>query len=179
MDRIWAEGESTLNSAMGVYVLRRFAELAKYACKPAMEKKVREHADKLADSVRVAWKGKFLNRGWLDNKTEIGATDMFLEPQPWALIAGILDEKQQATLVAEIRSRLADPLGARIHDNNNGDEMTPSHTFNGIWASINSTLVWGLSKVSAEEGAKRAPGEYPLQPCADLPQKLVRYLVWP
>ncbi len=154
MSRIWIEGESTLNSAMGVYVLRRFAELARYACKPAMEKKARGHADKLADAVRTAWKGKFLNRGWLDNKTEIGATDMFLEPQPWALISGVLDEKQQATLVAEIRSRLSDPLGTRIHDNNGGGEEVPSHTFNGIWASINSTLVWGLSKVSPEEARK-------------------------
>jgi len=154
MDRIWAEGESTLNSAMGVYVLRRFAELAKYACKPALEKQVRAHADKLADAVRGAWTGKFLNRGWLDSKTEIGATDMFLEPQPWALIAGILDEKQQATLVEEIRTRLADPLGSRIHDANGGGEETPSHAFNGIWASINSTLVWGLSKVSPEQARK-------------------------
>lgn len=154
MDRIWAEGESTLNSAMAVYVLRRFAELARYAAKAAMEKKAREHADKIADAVRAAWKGKFLNRGWLDSKTEIGAADMFLEPQPWALIAGILDEKQQATLVDEIKSRLADPLGSRIHDRNNGGEDTPSHAFNGIWASINSTLVWGLSKVSPEEARK-------------------------
>lgn len=146
MSRIWAEGESTLNSAMGVYVLRRFAELAKYACKPLMEKTAREHADKLADAVRAAWKGKYLNRGWLDDKTEIGVTDMFIEPQPWALISGVLDQKQQATLVAEIRSRLSDPLGARIHDNNGGGKEVPSHTFNGIWASINSTLVWGLSK---------------------------------
>jgi len=154
MDRIWAEGESTLNSAMGVFVLRRFAELAKYACKPAVEKQARAHAEKLADAVRGAWTGKFLNRGWLDSKTEIGATDMFLEPQPWALIAGILDEKQQATLVEEIRTRLADPLGSRIHDANGGGEETPSHAFNGIWASINSTLVWGLSKVSPEQARR-------------------------
>jgi hypothetical protein len=154
MDRIWAEGESTLNSAMGVHVLRRFAELAKYACKPGIEKAARAHADKLADAVRGAWKGKFLNRGWLDSKTEIGATDMFLEPQPWVLIAGILDEKQQATLVEEIKNRLADPLGSRIHDANNGGEETPSHAFNGIWASINSTLVWGLSKVSPEQARR-------------------------
>ncbi len=151
MNRIWAQGESTLNSAMGVYVLRRFAELAKYACKPAMEKRARAHADKLADAVRAAWKGSFLNRGWLDDHTEIGAADMFLEPQPWALISGVLDEQQQQTLVTEIRTRLADPLGSRIHDKNNGNEATPSHAFNGIWASINSTLVWGLSKVSPDQ----------------------------
>ena len=154
MDRIWAEGESTLNSAMGVYVLRRFAELAKYACKPAIEKAAREHADKLAEAVRGAWKGKFLNRGWLDNKTEIGATDMFLEPQPWALISGVLDENQQKTLANEIETRLADPLGSRLHDATKGGEETPSHAFNGIWASINSTLVWGLSKVSPDQARK-------------------------
>ena len=34
MDKVWAEGESTLNSAMAVHVLRRFAELATYAHQP-------------------------------------------------------------------------------------------------------------------------------------------------
>ena len=114
----------------------------------------RAHAEKLADAVRGAWKGKFLNRGWLDSKTEIGATDMFLEPQPWALIAGILDEKSAGNPGGGNQDVTGRPIGKQDSRCERGGEETPSHAFNGIWASINSTLVWGLSKVSPEQARR-------------------------
>jgi hypothetical protein len=152
LDRVWAEGESTLNSAMAVHVLRRFAELAKYARQAAMEKAAREHAAKLAEAVRACWRERHLNRGWRDRNNEMGYRDLYLEPQPWALIAEVLDKQQNTTLVDEITRRLADPLGSRIFDS--GGEGNPPTVFGGVWLSINSTLVWGLSKVSSERAWK-------------------------
>ena len=148
MDRVWAEGESTLNTAMAVHVLRRFAELAKYAHQAPMEKRAREQADRLAEVVRTCWRGRHLNRGWRDRNNEVGFKDLYLEPQPWALIAEVLDKQQNATLMEEITHRLADPLGSRIFAP--GGEGNPPTAFGGEWLSINSTLVWGLSKVSPE-----------------------------
>ncbi|HTS68328.1 MAG TPA: hypothetical protein VMO17_05045 [Terriglobia bacterium] len=152
MDRVWAEGESTLNSAMAVHVLRRFAELARYAHQPVMEKRAREHADRLAEAVRACWRGRHLNRGWRDRDHEFGFGDLYLEPQPWALISGVLDKDQQAILVDEITKRLADPIGSRIFAS--GGEGNPVSEFGGVWLSINSTLMWGLSKVSPERAWK-------------------------
>ena len=148
IDRVWAEGESTLNSAMAVHVLRRFAELAKYAHQPATEQRAREHAEKLAEAVRACWRGRFLNRAWRDRNNEVGYKDLYLEPQPWALIAEILDEEQRAALLEEMGRRLTDKLGSKIFDS--GGEGNPPHERGGQWPSINSTLVWGLSKVSPE-----------------------------
>jgi Glycosyl hydrolase 36 superfamily, catalytic domain len=148
LDRVWAEGESTLNSAMGVYVMRRFAELAKYAHQPSMENLVRTHAARLAEAVRASWRNGHLNRGWRDRNHEFGYLDLYLEPQPWALIAEILDKEQKNTLIKQIADRLADPLGSRVFAS--GGEGNPVTLFGGIWLSINSTLVWGLSKVSPE-----------------------------
>jgi len=152
MDRVWAEGESTLNSAMAVHVLRRFAELASYAHQPVMAQRAREHADKLAEAVRACWRGRHINRGWRDRNHEVGYKDLYLEPQPWALISEVLDKQQSATLVDEITRRLADPIGSRIFAA--GGEGNPPTAFGGEWLSINSTLVWGLSKVSTERAWK-------------------------
>jgi Glycosyl hydrolase 36 superfamily, catalytic domain/Glycosyltransferase family 36 len=152
MDRVWAEGESTLNTAMAVHVLRRFAELARYAHQPAMESRARQHAAKLAQAAQSCWRGRHLNRGWRDRNHEFGFKDLYLEPQPWALISGVLDKEQQAVLVDEITRRLADPLGSRIFGA--GGEGNPPTAFGGVWLSINSTLVWGLSKVSPERAWK-------------------------
>ena len=133
---------------MAVHVLRRFAELATYAHQPVMAERARQHADKLADAVRACWRGRHLNRGWRDRNHEVGYKDLYLEPQPWALISGVLDQQQNATLVDEITHRLADPIGSRIFGA--GGEGNPPTAFGGEWLSINSTLVWGLSKVSPE-----------------------------
>jgi len=150
-DEVWRHGESTLNSAMAVHVLRRFAELARFAARPAVEREARAHADRLADAVRRCWRGRHLNRGWLSADVEVGREDLYLEPQPWALIADILEPAQREALVAEIDRRLADPLGSRIWDDGGEKAAQPDFPeFGAIWLSINSTLAWGLSRVDPE-----------------------------
>ena len=160
MDKVWAEGESTLNSAMAVHVLRRFAELATYAYQPVMAERARQHADKLADAVRASWRGRHLNRGWRDRNHEVGYKDLYLEPQPWALISGVLDQQQNATLVDEITHRLADPIGSRIFGA--GGEGNVPTAFGGEWLSINSTLGLGSLESFARARLEGIGGEHAL-----------------
>lgn len=145
IDRVWAEGESTLNSTMAVHVLRRFAELARYVGEPRVAGEATAFSERLAESVRNCWRGRHLNRGWRAAESEVGWSDLYLEPQPWALIAEILDKEQSRVLVDELDERLADPLGSRIFAA--GEEGNPPTAGGGQWLSINSTLVWGLAKV--------------------------------
>lgn len=148
IDRVWKEGESTLNTAMAVYALRRFAELADLKGDRKTAVKAREWSDRFAEAVRSCWRGRHLNRGWMADDLEVGYKDLFLEPQPWALIAGVLDDDQARTLVDEIRERCADPLAARIFAV--GGEGNRPTAGGGQWYSINSTLVWGYGKVDRE-----------------------------
>lgn len=150
IDRVWNEGESTLNTAMAVHVLRRFAELADLAGETVTAAAARTRAEEFADAVRSCWRGAHLNRGWRTSDREVGHQDLFLEPQPWALIAGILDDDRARRLVREIRERCADPLATRIFAE--GGEGNPPTAGGGQWLSINSTLAWGLAKVDPEEG---------------------------
>lgn len=143
--RVWEEAESTLNTAMAVWVLRRVAELADYNQDERRAARCRQLADRFADAVRRSWCGTHLSRGWANADHEIGAVDVFLEPQPWALIAGILDETQARALVDTIRTSCADRLGTRIFGDRGGGSFPTAG--GGQWASINSTLVWGLGRV--------------------------------
>lgn len=152
IDRVWQEGESTLNTAMAVHVLRRFAELADLAGKPKTAAEARDWAERFAEAVRSSWRGRHLNRAWLDKDHEVGFKDLYLEPQPWALIAEVLDDGQARTLVDEIRERCADPLAARIFAAG-GEGNTPT-AGGGQWLSINSTLVWGYGKVDPQAAWK-------------------------
>ncbi|MFC7309622.1 GH36-type glycosyl hydrolase domain-containing protein [Streptomyces monticola] len=150
VDRAWEESESTLNTAMAVHVLRRFAELADYHGDLAIAERVRERADAFADAVRASWRGTHVNRGWADHETEAGHLDLFLEPQPWALLTGVLGPERAATLVQEIRSRCSDPYATRIFGAG-GEGHTPT-VGGGQWPAINSTLAWGLATVDPAEG---------------------------
>ncbi len=152
MDQAWRDGESTLNTAMAVHVLRRFAELADYAAVPDTAVRCRDSAAEFAAAVRRCWRGRQLNRGWRAADCEAGAEELFLEPQPWALIGGVLDPGQQQALVREIRQRCADPYATTVFARD-PDCAGPGSVMEGsIWPSINSTLAWGLSMVDPAEG---------------------------
>jgi hypothetical protein len=149
-DDIWAEGESTLNTAMAVHVLRRFGELAEFYGDPATARRAREHAEAFAHAVQSCWRADHVNRGWADSAHEVGYDDLFAEPQAWALIAGCLNDEQATALVATLRKRSSDPLGTRIFDRGETEGKIPT-VLGGVWLSINSTLAWGLSRVDPHE----------------------------
>jgi hypothetical protein len=84
----------------------------------------------------------------------VGEKQMWLEPQPWALIGGCVPPEKLGTLVTAIDelARKPSPIGALLQsqpDPTMKDEPGTG-TNGGIFAAINGTLVWALSSVNGE-----------------------------
>lgn len=150
LERIHDEAESTLNTAMAVHVLRRFAELARYAGEPEVAVRAFQQAEDFAEAVRRCWQGTHVSRGWADREHEVGRRDLYLEPQAWALIAGVLGSDEATKLVREIRVRCSDELATRTFGPDGEGQL--ASVFGGVWLSINSTVAWGMAKVDPREG---------------------------
>jgi hypothetical protein len=90
----------------------------------------------------------------------IGEDQLWLEPQPWALIGGAADEAQTKELLEAMDELVRDPspIGAMLHSK--GVEAMRHAigilTNGGVWPSINGTLIWALALVDGE----RAWDEY-------------------
>jgi hypothetical protein len=84
----------------------------------------------------------------------MGEKQMWLEPQPWALIGGCVPPEKVDSLVATIDelARKPSPIGALLQsqpDPTMKDEPGTG-TNGGIFAAINGTLIWALSLVNGE-----------------------------
>ena len=84
----------------------------------------------------------------------MGEKQMWLEPQPWALIGGCVPPDKADSLFATINElvRKPSPIGALLQsqpDPTMKDEPGTG-TNGGIFAAINGTLIWALSMVNGE-----------------------------
>lgn len=68
--------------------------------------------------MKWAWnEGGWCDRAWLPNKGFVGSSQrgdplgITLEPQPWVLMARVLNESDQITLVANVQERLQTEIG--------------------------------------------------------------------
>ena len=152
------KGESVLNSAMAAYVFDYYARMLIYAgddgsIATPIQKKAEEHRV----AVRAQWTGKWFKRAWLGPAPGwLGEKGMWIEPQPWTLIAKITSEEQTHTLIQSIDQELrhVSPIGA-IQLNDSPDRQThgtwatePGTSVNGgVWPSLNQTLIWALAGV--------------------------------
>jgi hypothetical protein len=82
----------------------------------------------------------------------IGENEMWLEPQPWAIIGGAATPEQQKLLLQAIQTmtREPSPIGAWILSRSLKEINTPAGTATngGVWPSINGTLIWALALVA-------------------------------
>jgi hypothetical protein len=154
-DEVEKQGESVLNAAMASYVLDIYSELLNYIGDTVFAEYVKKHAKGQRDAARKQWTGKWFKRAWLSEELGwVGDDEIWLEPQPWAIIGGAADSKQAETLVQSIDSRMRKPskIGAMIlakaSENMVGAPGTGTNA--GIWASINGTLIWALAKVNGD-----------------------------
>ena len=107
--------ESVLNSAMAAWVYDEYARLLDYAGpNSALAKEVRASADHHRDATRAQWNGKWFKRAWLGLKLGwLGDTTLWIEPQPWAILAGATTDTQTRELVRTMNDLLRrGPLGA-------------------------------------------------------------------
>jgi Glycosyl hydrolase 36 superfamily, catalytic domain len=150
------KGESVLNSAMAAYVFDFYARMLKHAGEDErLISPILQKADEHRRAVQKQWTGKWFRRAWLGPSDGwLGEKCMWIEPQPWALIAGITSEEQTHALVQSIERELrqVSPIGA-IQLTAGPDQVQrgqwhsdPGTSVNGgVWPSLNQTLIWALA----------------------------------
>ena len=143
-------GESVLNAAMASYVLQYYGTLLDYLEDSKGAHEARAKAQGQRQAVHRQWTGSWFRRAWLAEKLGwLGEDQLWLEPQPWAIIGGAATPEQRRRLVTAVDQRLRNPspIGAMLQSRGVGKASTASDTGanGGIWPSINGTLIWALS----------------------------------
>ncbi len=146
--------ESVLNASMAIHVLKIYSDMLNYINENEMAESVLNYSKAQCKAVQAQWNGNWVRRAWLTEKLGwIGEDQMWLEPQPWALIGNALKHDQTLTLTQNIDVLVRKPskIGAMILSK--GIKVNYSlgqGTNGGIWPSINGTLIWALSLVNGE-----------------------------
>ncbi len=154
-DECVAKGESVLNSAMAAYVFDYYARLLTYAGDPEPARDARAKAEEHRKAAAAQWTGKWLRRAWLGPTLGwLGDDNLWLEPQPWAIVGGVTTPDQTKQLVAAMDEMLRRPSPIGAMQMSAGPDMKrqplwePGLAVNGgVWPSLNQTLVWALAKV--------------------------------
>ena len=150
-----AVGESVMSAAMAAHILRRYAEMRRYAGSDAAEvAAISAFADAQREAVARQWTGQWYRRAWVGDKSgwlgDVG--NLWLEPQPWAIISGAANPERARALIANLNRELRQPspIGA-ILCNRASAETDPTDLGiaeeGGVWPAINASLVWALAKV--------------------------------
>ena len=146
-------GESVLNAAMAGYVLDYYGRMLDFTGRPEPANAARATAEAQRQAVRKQWTGRWFRRAWLGEELGwAGEKQLWLEPQPWAIVGGSAIQEQVHTLVATIDelNRRPSPSGALLQsqpDPTMKDEPGVG-TNGGIFAAISGTLVWALALVN-------------------------------
>jgi Glycosyl hydrolase 36 superfamily, catalytic domain/Glycosyltransferase family 36 len=149
-DEVRKEGESVLNAAMACYVLDYYSRLLTYDGDKKAADEARAKAEGQRQAVRAYWAGRWFRRAWLGSHLGwIGEDQVWLEPQPWAIIGGAATLDQRKTLVAALDElvRKPSPIGAMLLSQGDSAMASPAGvlTNGGVWPSINGTLIWALA----------------------------------
>lgn len=150
IERLRRVTESVLNAAMSAYVLNLYGDLLSADGDAERSQNATGLANEQRKALQYAWNGHWFRRANLGGERWIGDEEIWLEPQPWALISEAAQGGQAQTLVQSINDHLRRPsrLGAMINTGIKAYAARPGIAQNGgVWAAINGTLVWGLNQV--------------------------------
>jgi hypothetical protein len=145
-------GESVLNAAMAVYVLDHYARMLDFTGRPELANDARAKAEAQRQAVRLQWTGRWFRRAWLGEELGwSGEKQLWLEPQPWAVIGGSATPEQVKTLAAAIEElmRKPTPIGAALlsQPDPTMHNQPGVGTNGGAFLAINGTLIWALALV--------------------------------
>jgi hypothetical protein len=170
--------ESVLVTAQLAYAYPLLAQVADLGGERAFAERLRRLGERDLAQLRREWTG----RGWYARgyfgRAQVGAETIYLEPQPWAILAGAPGAGQAATLVGNIerylQGRGAPPeLGGptRIGTSQSPARADPDVTetdavqgvgdgnavyVGGTWYALNGPLTWALGELAGEvAGATR------------------------
>ena len=155
MEEVSEKAETTLNSAMACYVLEHYARLLSYAGETSVAAEAHAKAQAQREALRAQWAARWFRRAWLGPHLGwLGDDQIWLEPQPWAIIGGAATPEQSAELLKSMNElvRSPSPIGAMIQSKGTPAMNSPVWTMEngGVWPSINGTLIWALA---LEDGA--------------------------
>jgi len=148
------QAESVLNAAMSIFTLKKYTEMLDFTGEKEMAEEVFNYFNNQRKAVKSQWMGKWFRRAWLTEELGwIGEDQMWLEPQPWAILGDAVNDKQKEILIQSIDKLVRQPskIGARLHSKglesirNIGDGTNA-----GIWPSINGTLIMALALVNGD-----------------------------
>jgi hypothetical protein len=147
------QGESVLNAAMAGYVLNYYGMMLAFTGHPELANDARAKAEAQRQAVRQQWTGRWFRRAWLgEGLGWSGEKQLWLEPQPWAVIGGSATPEQISTVVAAINDllRKPSPIGAALLDQPDPTMHNEAGvgTNGGIFAAITGTLIWALALVN-------------------------------
>lgn len=153
--QVFPIGESVLNAAMAAYVFDYYARMLDFIEHHELADQSRVKAREQREAVQAQWYGRWYRRAWLGEELGwVGEKQMWLAPQPWALIGDCVPPEKVATLVNAVDelTRKPSPIGALLQsrpDPTMKDEPGTG-TNAGIFYAINGTLIWALSLVDGE-----------------------------
>jgi hypothetical protein len=170
--------ESVLVTAQLAYTYPLLARVADLRGDAAFAAQLRSLGDRDLAQLRREWTG----RGWYARGyfglDKVGTGAIYLEPQPWAILAGAPDADQAATLVGNIerylQGRGAPPelggptrIGTSQSPARADPDVTETDAINGVgdrnavyvggtWYALNGPLTWALGELAGEvAGAAR------------------------
>jgi len=114
------KGVSAWLSIATVYALKCWANVAEQVDNQAMAARMQKSADDIQKAVqRHLWDGQWFARGITDDDVLFGvSTDtegrIFLNPQSWAMLAGIATDEQVARMTQAIEEHLEGPHGVAV-----------------------------------------------------------------
>jgi hypothetical protein len=141
--------ESTLVVAQCAYAYPQLAAVAERRGDHAFSRQLLAAAASLLATLRHQWTGQgWYSRGYAGDR-QIGQGVIYLEPQPWAILAGAPDETQRKILVANIL-RYLDGVGAPAGlggPDRIGTSLGPARNDPGVTevtpnALVNGSAIW-------------------------------------
>ncbi len=115
-------GVSAWLSIATVYALKCWAEVCKEIGQDGLAEEMLASADEISAAVQQhLWDGDWFARGITDDNVIFGvSTDhegrIFLNPQSWAMLAGIANEQQIERMIASVEEHLEGPHGVAVLD---------------------------------------------------------------
>ena len=164
--------ESVLVTAQLAYAYPLLAQVADLRGDPAFADELRHLGDRDLAQLRREWTGRgWYARGYL-GLDQVGAGAIYLEPQPWAILAGAADADQAATLVRNIerylQGRGAPPelsgptrIGTSQSPARADPDVTETDAVDGVgdgnavyvggtWYALDGPLTWALGELAGD-----------------------------
>ncbi len=132
--------ESTLVAAQLAYVYPRLADLAERLGDASFARRLKRRARVLRTVMQSQWtRGGWYSRGYAGTQP-VGQGVIFGEPQPWAILAGVPNAAQAATLVRNIRHFLGG-IGEPGGPTRIGSAMVPAYNAPDITERGDSAVI--------------------------------------